>query len=68
MPNTPITFEDVVRLSDTGLGGRYRIGNRDVFVGSVLPMTGTTVFRIGQRGRLVLPRWFVEQERLALPA
>ena len=67
MPNSPISFDDVTRLSDTGLGGRYRIGDRVIFVGSVVPLTGTTVFRIGQRGVLVLPRWFVEQEQLALP-
>jgi hypothetical protein len=33
-----------------------------VFVGSAVPLSGTTVTVVRQVGRLVLPRWFVEQE------
>ena len=42
----------------------YRIGVRDVFIGSAVPLQGTSVHFIGDVGRLVLPRWFVEQERI----
>jgi hypothetical protein len=64
MPDTPITFEDVERLSDSGFGGNYRIGERTLFVGSAVPLGGTTVYRVGEIGRLVLPRWFAETNGL----
>ena len=64
MPDTPITFENVERLSETGLGGNYRIAGRVLFIGNAVPLTGTTVHRAGQVGRLVLPRWFVDMRKL----
>jgi hypothetical protein len=64
MPETPITFDDVERLSDTGLGGQYRINGRMVFIGNAVPMAGTTVCAVGRVGRLVLPRWFAQEQGL----
>jgi hypothetical protein len=65
MPETPIVFDGVKMLNASSLGRTFRIGCKDVFVGSALPLEGTTVVAVGQVGRLVLPRWFVEQEHLA---
>ena len=65
MPETPILFDDVEVLEKSGLGYTVRIGHQHVFVGSAVPLAGTTATVIGQVGRLVLPRWFVEQERIA---
>ena len=66
MAETPIPFDDVEILSDgSGLGFTCRIGARDLFIGSAIPLPGTTVRRPGDRGRLVLPRWFVEKHELA---
>ena len=62
MPYTPITFENVEVLRDTGFGRQYRIAGKSVFVGSLVSLRGTTAYRVGEVGRLVLPRWFVEQE------
>jgi hypothetical protein len=64
MPETPIVFDGVEMLNASSLGRTFRIGCKDVFVGSALPLKGTTVVVVGQVGRLVLPRWFVEQEHL----
>jgi hypothetical protein len=66
MPETPIVFENVEVLADTGLGRSCRINGRVVFVGSAVPLDGTTVCVVGHIGRLVLPRWFVEQEGVPL--
>jgi hypothetical protein len=65
MPETPIVFDDVKMLNASSLGRTFRIGGKDVFVGSAVSLEGTTVVVIGQVGRLVLPRWFVEQEHIA---
>jgi hypothetical protein len=64
MPDTPIPFEGVERLTDTGLGGNYRIVGKVVFVGSAVPLEGSNVYHVGDVGRLVLPRWFVEQNHI----
>jgi hypothetical protein len=66
MPDTPITFENVEVLDDTGLGRTCRINGQVVFVGSAVSLDGTTVFVVGQAGRLVLPRWFVEENKIPL--
>jgi hypothetical protein len=49
-------------LAADGLGHKFRIGGKEVFVGSAVPLEGTTVYLVGQVGCLVLPRWFVQQE------
>ena len=64
MPDTPVSYEDVEVLEHDGLGFTCRIGAMRVFVGKYVPIDGTTVRRKGDRGRLTLPRWFVEQQGL----
>ena len=66
MPDQPIVYEDVEVLEQDGLGFTCRIGNDRVFIGKYVPIQGTTVRDKGDRGRLALPRWFVEQQRLPL--
>jgi hypothetical protein len=65
MPETPIAFDnvEVLRASDRTL--RCRVGTKDVTVGRLQVMHGTTVAQEGDRGRLVLPRWAVRE--LGLP-
>jgi len=67
MPETPVTYEDVEVLHDDGLGFTCLIGNDRAFIGKYVPVNGTTVHRKGDRGRLTLPRWFVEQQGLPIP-
>jgi len=57
---TPIAFDGVEMLAISGLGYTFRIGGKEVFVSSAAPLKGTVAFSVGQVGRLVLPRWFVE--------
>jgi hypothetical protein len=66
MPETPVTYEDVEVLDADGLGFTCLIGDDRAFIGKYVPGNGTTVHRKGDRGRLTLPRWFVEQQRLPL--
>jgi hypothetical protein len=66
VPDTPIVYQDVELLEQDGLGFTCRIGNERVFVGKYVPLAGTTVRTRGDRGRLALPRWFVEQQGLPL--
>jgi hypothetical protein len=64
MPDTPVTYDDAECLDLDGLGLTVRIGNERVFVGKYVPMAGTTIRAKGDRGTLMLPRWFVEQQGL----
>ena len=66
MPDTPVVYENVEVLDEDGLGFTCRIGGTRVFIGKYVPINGTTVRRRGDRGRLSLPRWFVEQEGLPM--
>jgi hypothetical protein len=66
VPETPITYEDVEVVEVDGLGFTCRIGNARVFVGKYVPLNGTSIRVAGDRGRLTLPRWFVEQQGLPL--
>jgi hypothetical protein len=66
MPEGAVVYEEVEVLEDDGLGLTCRIGNHRAFIGKYVPVDGTTVHRKGDRGRLALPRWFVEQQRLPL--
>ena len=67
MPDRPVVYDDVEVLEDDGLGFSCRIGNDRVFIGKYVPLEeGTTIRRRGDRGRLALPRWFVEQQGLPL--
>jgi hypothetical protein len=66
MPETPIRFEDVEVVRVNPLGMWCRISTRDVYIGSALALPGTTLSpRIGVRGTLVLPLWFVDEEGCA---
>ena len=64
MPETPIAFDNVEVLAKSGLAYAVRIGGKEVFVGLAVPLRGTTVATVGDVGRLVLPRWFVDQEHI----
>lgn len=66
MPDSPVVYEDTEVLEHDDLGFVCRIGNERAFVGKYVPLEGTTVRRTGDRGRLALPRWFVEQQGLPL--
>jgi hypothetical protein len=66
MPEMPIVYDDVEVLDHDGLGFTCRIGNRRAFIDKYVPVDGTTVHRKGDRGRLTLPRWFVQQQGLPL--
>jgi hypothetical protein len=50
---------EVVR--DTGLVLVCRVGDRQVMIPPMHMLPGTTVRRPGDRGRLVLPRWFAAE-------
>ena len=67
-PQAPVSYDDVEVLSHDDLGFTCRIGNEHVFIGKHVPVTGTgtAIRRKGDRGRLTLPRWFVEQQGLPL--
>jgi nucleotide-binding universal stress UspA family protein len=66
MPETPIVYEDVQVVDHDDLGLTCLIGVTRAFIGKYVPLDGTTVRRTGDRGRLALPRWFVEQQGLPL--
>jgi hypothetical protein len=66
MPETPIVYENVQVVDHDDLGVTCLIGTTRAFVGKYVPLEGTTVRRTGDRGRLALPRWFVEQQGLPL--
>jgi hypothetical protein len=61
---TPVIFEHVEVLRETDFGRWCRIDDREVFVGTTVPLAGTTIRSKGDRGRLILPRWFVQNQRL----
>ena len=67
VPDTPITFENVDVTRDGSLGFWIRCQGRELFIGSNLPLTGTTVRIAGDHGTLVLPRWFVRDQGLTEP-
>ena len=66
MPETPIVYEDVQVVEHDDIGLTCVIGDVRTFIGKYVPLDGTTVRRAGDRGRLALPRWFVEQQGLPL--
>jgi len=66
VPETAVIYDDVEVLDQDALGLTCQIGKVRVFIGKYVPIEGTTVYRKGDRGRLALPRWFVEQQQLPL--
>jgi len=67
MPKTPIVFERVVVLSTTELTMRCRVQGKVIVVGHLQSLSGTTVRSAGDVGRLVLPRWAVQDLGLTEP-
>lgn len=67
MPNTPVVFDDVEVVAETGLTLRCRIQDKEVVIGNAQWLAGTTVHHVGDRGRLVLPRWAVDDLGLTPP-
>ena len=67
MPESPITYEnvEVTRCNDLGFWCRFK--DSEVFVGRNVPLSGTTIHRVGDCGRLVIPRWFVEDKGIPEP-
>jgi hypothetical protein len=68
MPETPITFEDVEVLGVSSLTLKCRVQGTMVTVGRPQVLSGSTVTNVGDRGRLVLPRWAVQDLGLIEPA
>jgi len=64
MPDTPITYIGVEVTRSNDLGFFCLVQGQEVFVGSGVPLDGTTVRLKGDRGQLVVPRWFAEGQRL----
>jgi hypothetical protein len=67
MPETPITFEDVEVVSATDMTLRCRVQGKVVVIGVSQYLHGTTVRGAGDRGRLILPRWAVQELGLTEP-
>ena len=70
MPNIPVEYDDVEVLQTSAFGFWCRIPGHKmtVFVGAIVPTRGTTIRGVGDRGRLVVPKWFAEDEGLPVPA
>jgi len=68
MPETPIPFDDVEVVAATDMTLRVRIQGRELVIGrGQVLLDGTTVRVPGDRGRLVLPRWAVQDLGLREP-
>jgi hypothetical protein len=67
MPEPTIAFENVEVVSSSDLAMQVRVQGKVVFIGSLQPLRGTTIRRLGQRGRLVLPLCTVRELGLAVP-
>jgi len=57
-------FENVEVLRRDLLGVLCRMAGKRVFVVCAVMLMGTTIQFIGERGRLVVPRGFAEEQRL----
>jgi hypothetical protein len=67
MPETPITFDGVLVIETTEITFRCLVEDKEVVIGNLQPLKGTTVRVKGDRGRLVLPRWAVRDLGLTEP-
>ena len=67
LPESPITYENVEVARCNALGMWCRVHDREVFVGRNVPMEGTTIRKPGDRGRLVIPGWFVRDQGIPEP-
>jgi len=59
-----VTFEDVHVRRDAGLALVCGIGANEVWVPKAQLLPGTTVRSPGDRGRLIVPRWFALDQGL----
>lgn len=66
MPAGAVIYEDVEVLEHDRVSLTCRIGNERVVLRRYIPIDGTAVRSTGDRGRLALPRWWVEQQQLPL--
>ena len=57
MAEPTITFDDVHVVTASDLAMTVQVQGKRIVIGSAQPLAGTTVRRLGDRGRLVLPRW-----------
>jgi hypothetical protein len=62
-----VIYEDVAVLRSDGFGIVCVIEGRRLFVGDGFMLSGTTAYRAGTRGRLVVPKWFAAERGLPLP-
>jgi len=67
MPGTPVTFSEVEVTRHTSVGFYCCVEGKEIFVGGLVPLDGTTVRLKGDRGNLVVPRWFAEHQGLRVP-
>jgi hypothetical protein len=67
MPEETVRHEDVEVARLSSLTTVYRIAGREVMIGDGVRLAGTSARHPGERGTLVVPRWFAVQERLPLP-
>lgn len=54
MPDAPFVLDDVRVVRETDLGWTCEIQSRTIFVGRLQIVAGTTVPRVGERGRITL--------------
>jgi hypothetical protein len=68
MSEPTVTFENVEVVSSSDLAMQVRVQRKIVFIGSLQALPGTTIHRLGERGRLVLPVWVARDVGLAARA
>jgi hypothetical protein len=68
MSQPTITFENVEVVSSSDLAMQVRVQGKAVVIGSLQSLPGTTIHRLGQRGRLVLSLWTARELGLSGPA
>jgi hypothetical protein len=67
MAEPTVIYDDVVVLRNDGLGVLCRIHGRQLFIGSMLILPGSTARIPAISARLVLPEWFAIECGLPLP-
>jgi hypothetical protein len=67
MPEANVVYDDVVVLRNDGLGVLCRIAGRQLYVGNMMIMPGSTPYSAAISARLVLPEWFAKENGLPLP-
>jgi hypothetical protein len=67
MEEPTVVYDDVEVIRNDGLGVLCRIRGRQLFVGSVMILPGSTADRTTRSGRMVLPEWFAVEHGLPVP-